>query len=175
MSLVRRLIEAIKRLTGSSEDLPGDPQDLLDSLPLWLANASAFAAKEDTRWIFVLDGLNGLRDLRDLRWFPEFLPERVHIVVSCLPCEVMDELTKKGDWQRLTVEPLTPEEAQTLLVEYLARYKKTLPADLAGKALSHPLAVNPLFLRTLAEELRIFGVLEELKQRRLLSREPDDR
>ena len=34
-------------------------------------------------------------------------------------------------------------------------YNKTLPDELKQRALAHPLAGNPLFLRTLAEELRL--------------------
>lgn len=164
-SLVRRLIEQIKRVTGSSDDIPGDPQKLYESLSLWLANASAWGSKEGRDWIFVIDALNNLTDLHDLRFFPEFLPEHVHFVISCLPGEVHEALLTKGDWARLSVEPLTLEESRTLLREYLKRYNKTLPPDLEAKALSHPLVTNPLFLRTLAEELRLFGVHEELSIR----------
>ena len=163
--LVRRLIEAVKRRTGSGDEVAGDPQKLLESLPQWLSVASAYGAKEKTRWLIVLDGLNGLSALRDLRWFPGFLPERVHLVVSCLPGEVLDGLASKGDWQRVLVEPLTPAERANLLRRFLAHYNKTLPPDLEAKALSHPLSSNPLFLRTLAEELRLFGVHEQLAER----------
>jgi nephrocystin-3 len=165
VSLVRRLIEHIKRVTGSSDELPTDPEKLLESLPLWFANASAWGSKEGRRWVFTIDALNGLSNRRDLRWFPEFLPERVHLVISSLSSGVMDALLTKGDWQRLLVNPLTEDECKHLLTSYLARYNKTLTDDLARKALSHPLSTNPLFLRTLAEELRVFGLHEQIKVR----------
>ena len=164
-SLVRRLIEAVKRRTGSEEAIPGDPDKLFESLPMWLGLANTYAGKEGKRWLFVLDGLNGLRSLRGLRWLPEFLPERVHVVISCLPGEVMDALAVKGTWHRIHVEPLSDEERRILLRRFLGLYNKTLPEDLETRALSHPLAANPLFLRTLAEELRLFGVHEQLKER----------
>ena len=119
----------------------------------------------ETRWIIVIDALNGLTDLGDLRWFPEFLPERVHLIISCLPGAVMEALETKGDWSRREVEPLTSEDRRELLRAYLARYNKTLPGELEARIFAHPLADNPLFLRTLAEELRVFGVHEELAAR----------
>jgi len=164
LGLVRRLCEAIKRAIGSSEEIAGDPQKLMEGLPLWLANASAYGAKENVRWVIVLHALNGLTGLRDLRWLPAFLPERVYLVVSCLPSEVMEALETKGEWSRVEVAPLTGEERRDLLAAYLARYNKTLPADLADRALSHSLAANPLFLRTMAEELRVFGHHQELER-----------
>lgn len=162
VSLVRHLIERIKRTTGSQEEIPADPQALFDSLPTWLADASAHAGKEGYRWIVTLDGLNGVTDLRDLRWLPEFLPERVHLLVSCLPGEVRDSLVARGTWQEVDVQPLTLAEQRELLQTFLGHYNKTLEAAYEARVLSHPLASNPLFLRTLAEELRLFGRHEDL-------------
>jgi nephrocystin-3 len=161
-ALVRHLVERIKRKTDSQDEIPSDPQALYDSLPTWLACASAHADMHDYRWVVVLDALNNLRDMRDLRWLPSFLPERVNIVVSCLPGDVREALSGKGDWQAILVEPLSADERQTLLRKFLSHYNKTLAPDLEARALAHPLAANPLFLRTLAEELRLFGSHEEL-------------
>ena len=162
VSLVRHLIERIKRITGSQDEISADPQALFDSLPIWLADASAHAGKEGYRWIITLDGLNGVTDLRDLRWLPGFLPERVHLLVSCLPGEVRDSLAARGTWQEVDVQPLTLTEQRELLQTYLGHYNKTLEAAYEARVLSHPLAANPLFLRTLAEELRLFGRHEDL-------------
>jgi nephrocystin-3 len=164
-SVVRRVCEAIKRKTGSKEEIPSDPQKLMDCLSLWLANASAYASKENKRWLVVLDALNGLSDLRDLRWFPEFLPERVHLVVSCLSGDMLERLRQKGEWTTIKIKPLTSADQWKLLKAYLGRYNKTLPEALETRIFRHSLAVNPLFLRTLAEELRLFGSHEELERR----------
>jgi nephrocystin-3 len=164
-ALARRLCEPIRRTTGSSEALAEDPQKLLDELPKWLAYASAYAEKENTRWIIALDALNGITDLKDLRWWPEFLPARVHCLISCLPGAIREALVTKGDWYNIEVKPLDEPERQALLVSYLARYNKTLPPDLLSRAVAHPLAAKPLFLRTLAEELRLFGIHEQLTER----------
>jgi tetratricopeptide (TPR) repeat protein len=163
--LVRRLVEAIRRTTDCEEPIAGESQELFESLPTWLAAASAHADQAGARWLIVLDGLNGLNDLQDLRWLPAFLPDRVHLIVSCLPGPVHDSLDRKGPWHRIPLEPLGLPEAQALLVRYLGQYNKTLAPDQLRRALSHPLAANPLFLRTLAEELRVFGVYEQLAAR----------
>ncbi|WP_108646463.1 tetratricopeptide repeat protein [Polynucleobacter rarus] len=173
--LVRRLIETIKRVTGSSEEIAGDPQKLYDSIPTWLATATSYAGKRKTQWILAIDSLNSLNDLRDLRWLPEFLPPNISLIISSLPGEVKEALltkvsnlpnsSKKEQWHSLLVKPLTSLERKKLLITYLANYNKTLAPDLIKQALAHPLSNNPLFLRTLAEELRLFGVHEELQKR----------
>lgn len=166
-ALVRRLIEAIARATHSPEPIATDPQALMESLPQWLGIASAWARKRRTRVVIALDALNSLSEQQDLRWWPDFLPPAVTVVVSCLPGAVLQALQARtgSPWTRITVKPLSASERRTLLTTYLARYNKVLPRALAAQALSHPLAGNPLFLRTLAEELRLFGVHEQLTER----------
>lgn len=162
--LVRRLIDHIKRTTGSNDDIPEDPAELLESLPYWLGLASAWGLQTGRRWVFTIDALNGLTDSHQLRWFPEFLPEGIHFVISSLPCDTLNALASKGHWQRLLVNPLTADEGKKLLTSYLSRYNKILSDDLVRKVLAHPLSTNPLFLRTVAEELRLFGVHEQLTE-----------
>jgi nephrocystin-3 len=174
-ALVRRLIEFIQRATGSSEEIPGEPQKLMESLPLWLATASSWARKRRTRFIFVLDSFNSLTDQHDLRWWPAFLPRGVTMLVSSLPGAVHDALKGKTEalpgqsnvpkWKTVTVRPLTKAQSATLLNTYLARFNKKLPQQMVKQVQAHPLATNPLFIRTLAEELRLFGVHEQLQRR----------
>ncbi|MBU3580451.1 tetratricopeptide repeat protein [Polynucleobacter sp. AP-Capit-er-40B-B4] len=181
--LVRRLIETIKRITGSNDEIAGVPQLLDDSITTWLATGSSSAGKRKTSWVLALDSLNSLTDLKDLRWLPDFLPPHITLIVSTLPGEVKEALltkvsnavstkaskrpssAKKEQWHTLQVKPLTSTQRKNLLVTYLAKYNKTLAPDLIKQALAHPLANNPLFIRTLAEELRLFGVHEELQRR----------
>ncbi len=174
-ALVRRLIEFIQRGTGSTEEIPGDPQKLMDSLPIWLATASAWARKRRTRFIFVLDSLNSFTEQQDLRWWPAFLPKGVTMLVSCLPgpvlyalngkTEVQPGLDKPPKWKTVRVRPLTKAQSANLLNSYLARFNKKLTVPMVKQVQSHALATNPLFVRTLAEELRLFGIHEALQKR----------
>lgn len=179
-ALVRRLIEFIQRATGSQAALPTDPQELLDSLPHWLATASAWVRKRRTRFILALDALNSLTQLHDLRWWPTFLPPGITLLVSCLPGPVYDSLMRKSQglpWVRVMVRPLSQAQSVDLLQTYLARFNKKLPPPMVRQVRAHALASNPLFVRTLAEELRLFGVHEELQARLdhyLTSRTVDD-
>ena len=165
VKLVTRLLQEIARITGDELKLESDPRKILDALPEWLARASSYAEREGKEWFIMLDGLDKLSSLRDLRWWPGFLPPRVKLVVSCLDGEVQDEARKRMEWSEIKVTPLTDEDKKELIVEYLGRYRKSLTPEQTGRVLSHPLSGNPLFLRTLLEELRIFGVYEELEAR----------
>ncbi len=174
-ALVRRLLEFIQRQTGSRESLPGDPLQLMERLPQWLAMASAWARQRRTRFIFVLDALNSLSGQEDLRWWPASLPEGLTVVVSCLPGPTLQALKGtataargappgQAPWKVITVKPLTRDQSARLLEAYLARFNKKLPRPMVRQVQAHPLAHNPLFVRTLAEELRLFGVHETLQR-----------
>ena len=163
--LVRRLIECIQRMTESTDDLASDPDELLDSLPIWLANASAWCEMQGKKFLFVIDALNSLSGRRDLRWFPSMLPKHIHLVVSTLPGEVNGNLQDKGEWASVSVMPLDAQTARKVFISSLALFNKTLPNNLVERVMAHTLVINPLFLLTLAEELRLFGEHEQLTER----------
>jgi len=188
-ALVRRLIEFIQRQTGSRQGIPDEPQQLMDSLPQWLATVSAWVRRRRSTFVIVLDSLNSLTAQADLRWWPSFLPPAVSVVVSCLPGPVLDALQNKVDaqatrrgsrkpsWKTIEVKPLSRPQTALLMSSYLARFNKKLPISMMRQVQAHPLASNPLFLRTLAEELRLFGVHEELQRtlnQALVSQTVDD-
>ena len=164
VAMVRRIIEWIRRETNTEDEPASDPQELLDSLPEWLSRASAWASLNNTRFLLILDALNGISDRRDLRWFPSFLPAHVQCVVSTLPGEVRDNLADKAPWHTIEVHPLDAKTARQVFITYLGLYNKTLPDPLIDQVMDHPLVTNPLFLMTLAEELRLFGEHEQLSQ-----------
>ncbi len=141
---------------------------------MWLDTASAWARKRRTRFLVVIDSLNSLSDRQDLRWWPASVPEGITLVVSCLAGPVLDALKRRTEvtpaqnrskWRTLPIRPLTRAQSVMLLNAYLARFNKKLPAPLVLQVRLHPLATNPLFVRTLAEELRLFGVHEALQTR----------
>lgn len=169
-AMVERMIEFIQRRIGNTDKKISDPQELLASLPTWLDAAGRWAVEHHTRFIFVLIGLEGLATQQDLKWWPAIIPEGVAFVVSCGGGPVRQALDDKAQaldesgpgWTVITADPLAKSERRALLISYLARFNKALPDELATRALAHPLSASPLFIRTLAEEMRLFGVHEEL-------------
>jgi nephrocystin-3 len=165
VKIVTRLMQEIARITGDELKLEADPQKLFDLLPEWLARASAYASHHGKEWLMVLDGLDKLSTLRDLRWWPAMLPPKVKLVASCLEGEVLESLRKRMEWTDLEVHPLTQTEQRTFITDFLGRYRKSLTPAQVERVKAHSLSGNPLFLLTLLEELRVFGVHEELEQR----------
>ena len=163
--LAVRLMREISRLTGDEFKPESDPDKQLELLPQWLALASSWAQRSKKELLIVLDGLDKVSDRKHLRWFPGFLPPKVKLVASCLHGEVLEVAKGRLAWQELKVKPFIKTEQKAFIGEYLGRYRKALTARQMKTLQAHPLSGNPLFLLTVLEEMRVFGVHEELEQR----------
>ncbi len=161
--LIRRLIELIRQHIGSSEPVAEGKEELLSSLPTWLAAAHTFGERTQTRWIIVLDGMDRLRTERNLLWLPRFIPATIQLIVSCRQGELQKALKRRGEWQEIRLRALSRSRSEMLLAHQMSVFKKTLSAEQIGAIMSDPRAGQPLFLNTLAEELRIFGSFEGLE------------
>jgi|GEM_PF-2361765 len=163
--MVVRLMREISRLTGDEFKPESDPEKQLEELPQWLGLASAWAQRSGRELLLVLDGLDKVSAFANLRWFPGFLPQGVKLVASCLDGEILTAAQARLEWFELVVEPFSPPEQITFIKNYLGRYRKALTEGQSRTLLAHPLSGNPLFLLTVLEELRVFGVHEQLESR----------
>ncbi len=161
-AMLRRLMGELKRRFDIQQEIPDQP----DALRLAFANFLSMAAARG-RVILIIDALNQLEDrdaAPDLVWLPPVIPANVRLILSTLPGRPLDDLTRRG-WLTLTVQPLDPGERRQLIRAYLAQYTKELsPPELERLAAAPPTA-NPLYLRALLEELRVYGDHYTLKAR----------
>jgi tetratricopeptide (TPR) repeat protein len=159
VAMLRRILEEFRRKFKIREEIPEKPDALRGAFANWLYMAAAHG-----RVVLIIDALNQLDDrdgASDLVWLPAAIPENVRILLSTLPGRSLDELRKRG-WPVLTIEPLQIEERKQLIKKYLALSTKTLDtAHMEGIA-NAPQCHNPLYLRLLLDDLRLFGIYEKL-------------
>jgi tetratricopeptide (TPR) repeat protein len=173
--IVVRLIKEIARLTGDEFKPESDPEKQLKELPQWLALGSAWAEREGRELLLVLDGLDLNQSDYGLLWLPSFWPKKVKLVVSCSYMLIGTENFKYGPelmaakerikWREVEVMPFSSSAQERFIIEYLDQYRKSLTSSQIRKLQTHPLSSTPLFLLTVLEELRVFGVHELLDQR----------
>jgi ATP/maltotriose-dependent transcriptional regulator MalT len=156
-ALSRRLIGEVARGTGAASDpdeLPTEPDALRTALTDALRRAG-----EQRSVVLVLDGLDQLDDrdhAPDLAFLPFELPAQVHLVASAVGGRPLDAAQARG-WATHTVSPLTGADRRELVAAFLARSSKRLGPDLTDRLVAHPSTANPLFLRTVLDELRQHG------------------
>eukprot|EP01087_Luapelamoeba_hula_P007418 TRINITY_DN181_c2_g1_i1.p1 TRINITY_DN181_c2_g1~~TRINITY_DN181_c2_g1_i1.p1 ORF type:complete len:1492 (-),score=334.59 TRINITY_DN181_c2_g1_i1:1835-6310(-) len=159
-SMLRRIIEEIREYYKIDKDVPRDLPALIEGFPEFLSEAAQRGGM-----VLVLDALNQLEDkgdVHDLHWLPREFPNGIQLVLSTLPGRCLNMVANQRGWTTLKVEPLTAPERVTLVEEYLVQYGKTLTKKQLDTIVQAPQSQNPLFLRTLMEELRVFGTFEEL-------------
>jgi tetratricopeptide (TPR) repeat protein len=163
-AMLRRIMGELRERFQILEEIPEKPDELRLAFANWLSMAAARG-----RVVLVLDALNQLEDkdgAPDLVWLPPVIPGKVSLILSTLPGRPLEELERRY-WLKntLTIDPLTPEERQAFIPHYLKQYSKELSPDLAARVAAAPQTANPLYLRTLLEELRVFGDHHTLKER----------
>ncbi|HEV2990366.1 MAG TPA: DUF4062 domain-containing protein, partial [Candidatus Angelobacter sp.] len=160
--MLRRLMGEIKRRFQITGEIPDRVEDLAVAFVNWLHIAAAQGPM-----ILILDGLNQLEDrdgALELVWLPPVIPSNVRMFLSTLPGRPLDELQKRG-WPTFEIKLLDRAERMQLLEQYLAQYTKALERPRAEAIVAAPQTANPLYLRALLNELRVFGEYEGLNDR----------
>ncbi len=161
-AMLRRIMGEFARRFSIVRDIPEHP----DALRATFKNLLHIAAAK-ARIILVIDALNQLEDrdgAPDLVWLSPVMPENVRLIVSTLPGRALDEINKR-EWTVLHVQALDPSERLRFITDYLAQYTKALGSARAARIAGAPQSANPLYLRALLEELRLFGEHERLDER----------
>eukprot|EP01105_Mastigella_eilhardi_P008303 TRINITY_DN2021_c4_g2_i1.p1 TRINITY_DN2021_c4_g2~~TRINITY_DN2021_c4_g2_i1.p1 ORF type:complete len:1404 (-),score=366.79 TRINITY_DN2021_c4_g2_i1:51-4172(-) len=162
---LERLDTELAQVLGHKEEIPEDFNELKELFGTLLGTK----AKEHFGTIVViLDALNQLDqsfNSHSLDWLPTAFPSNVRVVVSTLKGKCLDVLRRRTI-EELVVGPLTKEEQKEIVRKTLWEYRKKLDErgenDQMGLLISKQDACKPLYLIVACEELRVFGVFEEL-------------
>ncbi|MDP4288672.1 MAG: DUF4062 domain-containing protein, partial [Bacteroidota bacterium] len=159
--VMRQVMGEIKERYNLSEEIPSGDNTLREEFPVWLAkvgqNPRLEKAGEPEKLIILIDALNQLTGIApEMHWLPDFIPANVRLVLSTTEGVPLDQLRKR-QWQELELQPLTESDRKRIAEEFLDRYSKTLDAADLHLLAADPKSSSPLFLRTVLDELRIFG------------------
>jgi nephrocystin-3 len=158
-TVMRHIMEEIKARYDRAEEIPTKPEELERQFANWLG----FTLQNPL--VLIIDGVNQLSGVAaNLGWLPKTWPKNIRFIISATTEETRAELTGRG-WGELLVHPLEVEERKQIAQKFLSEYGKALPAHEIERIASDPKCAHPLFLRTLLEELRIFGSHERLVDR----------
>jgi len=164
---LRSVCETLKRECSLTEEVPDDPQKLVQKWPEFLEKAGA-----ERRVILLLDALNQLDPLdhsHELGWMPYRMPRGVTLVVSALPGDCLDRLRHRVSGEAVIDVPVLAEPDCRALVEaHLGQRRKKLQPDQLDRLLdttTRPEAGLPLYLLVALEELSLFGSYEALDTR----------
>ena len=132
------------------------------------------AVKDKGKLIIILDGMDKLSDTgtllihtggaKLLNWLPDF-PDNVKFIFSTQKNDATMDYFKRMEYQCLEMDVLDVGRRKTLIALYLDLFGKKLTPTQIECIASNKESGNPLVLRTMLDELRVFGVHEELNAR----------
>ncbi|MDR1096767.1 MAG: DUF4062 domain-containing protein [Tannerella sp.] len=165
--LVRSLLEQIKADRKMEVAIPANPSDMLNKLPDFLSELG-----KKSRAIIVIDALNQFETGMDnLYWIPMKLPENVKLIVSFKHGDhsagdsYYAELDRTGAMLLHEVKPFENiDDRKSLVRAYLDQYFKELDESQLDDLVKAEGAENPLFLKIILSELRVFGAYSELSE-----------
>jgi tetratricopeptide (TPR) repeat protein len=170
--ITQRLINEIKWVYGLLDEeeeldaLSNKPSDDSDKQKEELEKLLASIADKE-QLLIILDGINQLSERENaklLNWLPKF-PENVKVIYSTLPDDATMDVFKRNGYKVHTLQPLDTEKREELIRTYLNTYSKSLLPAQVKRIASGKECENTLVLRTLLDELRVFGVHEEINHR----------
>ncbi|XP_069101362.1 uncharacterized protein [Argopecten irradians] len=167
LKLLRRLYEELKQFFDIELSVPTSDTNLVLDLGRWIKLAASRG-----RCVIVFDALNQLNDgsgeegvEHDLLWIPRTLPKNVFMLLSTLPGRAF-EAVKTAGWRSMKVEPLDISQKKEIIIGYLEGvYSKTLSDEQKQLIIDAPQTNNPLYLRSLLDEVRVYGSFRTLTQK----------
>ena len=170
---LRRLCHELVTGAGLTIEIPEDPEKLRVAFAEILKQA---AAKKHV--LIVLDAINQFdssTQLAGLSWLPEELPATMRIILSAMSesrgqkSEISSALEslrhRRIPPKEIGLKPLTAEDANAIIREFLHRYRKSMTDDQRAALLAKADAGTPLYLLVALEELRTLGTYEEITNR----------
>ncbi|OGO13986.1 MAG: hypothetical protein A2Y53_06425 [Chloroflexi bacterium RBG_16_47_49] len=165
-SLLNLLLHELKEVAGKiSEEIPGDPQKLRQEFLKHLESAG-----EKGKTVIVMDAINQLESgLSDLAWLPYRLPHNIKLIISFKRGESEAENLLKHLQEQAVLSEVrpfeNPEHRKQLVDKYLDQYLKQLDLPLKEALIQSPGASNPLYLKVVLSELRVFGAFANLGEK----------
>jgi nephrocystin-3 len=174
----RTLAGRIVRVLDPSVDTDLLPDDAAGRRAAVFAALDRAGAGAD-RHVLVIDGVDLLLDedgALELTWLPLDVPANVRIIITTADGRAVEEAERRG-WPIGEVPPLDDAERRTFIATFLGRWSKGLDAVHVDRLAAAPQTGNPLFLRTVLDELRQWGdhfTLGEVIDRYLAATTVDD-
>ena len=183
-SLLASLVDELQAAGRITSEIPTDPKKLREKLPDLLAECANHG-----RAIIVIDALNQLDSgLADLDWLPKAIPSGLKLVVSFktgtpAAAELLTRWLSpprpaaRGEADARSAAGEGPvilhvchgfdniADRKALVTGYLDRHLKELDQSHLESLVTVPGAENPLYLRVVLGELRVFGAFGQLREK----------
>lgn len=117
--------------------------------------------------LMVLDGLDEFMDdeySRRLDWLPEIFPENLKVLCSCGESAQLKRV-EELNYNTYQITGFTKSQKSEFIQNYFNHFSKKLPPAIVDQIIADDVSILPLTLKSLAVEIRQYGLHEGLNQR----------
>ena len=151
--IFRHIMLEIKEKYDVEDPIPNEKLKIIESMVDWLQIPTH-------KTIIVLDGFNQLTE-EDRNSFFIYFQQEVYENIKLVITAIQESYPLELKWN---LYPLRKEQQKNLINSYLLQYGKKLPNKILNQIMLHNNSSNPLFLKLLLDEIRVFGVYEKLEE-----------
>lgn len=122
---------------------------------------------ESQNVLMVLDGLDEFMDdeySRRLDWLPEIFPENLKVLCSCGESAQLKRV-EELNYNTYKINGFTKSQKSEFIQNYFNHFSKKLPPAIVDQIIADDVSILPLTLKSLAGEIRQYGLHEGLNQR----------
>jgi WD40 repeat protein len=141
----------------------------LDELRQDISRLMETLAGGQDRCVIIIDAINQLPNGLDMfAWLPHILPDGLRLIISFKEDEIslplIEQLKKKGNIRITSIRPFTEDsDKHALISAFLEKYLKALDNEYISVICNLPASENPLYLKIVLSELRVFGAFKQLE------------
>lgn len=162
-ALIQRIIKEIDAFSNKNEELEilhTDETELIQMLERKLTELGT------TPCIIFIDAVNQfiMPLARELHWLENSFSGNIKILFSTTQRIDESSLLKEKQCRVITQKPLTYKNKIVFIEEYLHYYGKSLSFPFIERIAQESRTDNPLYLKVMLNELRVFGVFEDVEE-----------
>ncbi|ELU05341.1 hypothetical protein CAPTEDRAFT_193037 [Capitella teleta] len=166
IAILRQLCSELIRRFALNKDIPQEFKNLVTVFAECLTEAASMCSSPLVLFMDGVDLLDDVHHARNMEWLPKELPQNVVFVISSKERTDTYSSLLRREHHLIQVGPLDMWEKALVVRENLARHRKQLDESAFNNQMKLLLAKReanlPLFLSLACEELRVFGVYEEI-------------
>jgi hypothetical protein len=159
---LRQIMGQLNNIVPGLSQPPLSDTEVIDQFPAWLIHAARY-----TLVVLIIDNIHALLPGSTgeplFPWLPEPLPATVRLVATCEAGRAVRRLTRAG-WQRFDLHPMTAKAARVVVKRYFEHYCKRLEQTYIEALAIASEGQLPLYLILLLNEIRVFGLFEQMDE-----------
>ncbi len=153
-AVLSRIMQEIKERYLLTDCIPTDFNEIINVFPLWLAKV------QKEKLLLIIDSIDQV-ECSHYDWLPMHFPPNIRAVFTAVDVPDSQRFDLFG-WQKIHIEPLSKAEREAIVEKHLGKYQSNLYYELNEHAEFEEKCSNPLFLRTVIEELKAYSNFKKL-------------